>query len=174
MGRFFAGVSKDAVQQQVAIKIMRGDFQSEVAACSALLPHPHIVTLLDVGLFKFAGMEDAAVGLVFEAFDVDLRAFLKKQALNSAGTRHILRSAFKALQYVHERGVVHADVKLANILLRGVGPFRGEFRKLLEAATPPSGCVASTIGDTHIEADCANYMPWCFKVGSSPPNVLGP
>ena len=74
----FVGVSQGAVQQPVAIKIMRSDVFKEVAVCSALLPHPHIVTLLDVGLFKFAGMEDAAVGLVFEAFDLDLRAFLKK------------------------------------------------------------------------------------------------
>ena len=73
----FVGVSQGAVQQPVAIKIMRGDVFKEVAVCSALLPHPHIVTLLDAGLFKFRGMQDAAVGLVFEAFDADLRTFLK-------------------------------------------------------------------------------------------------
>ncbi len=49
--------------------------------------------------------------------------------------RHVLRSVLTALAYAHERGLVHADLKPGNILLRGAGGFQMGFRKLLEPET---------------------------------------
>ena len=185
-GDVYAGVSRGAVPQQVAIKVCNGDVMREVTLLCAVSPHPHIITLVDVGLFQLnkRRLHQPALGLVFEAFDVDLRKFLHRQPLRSAGMRHVLRSVLKALAYVHERGLVHADLKPANILLRGVGDFQRGFRKLLktganaEARVPPAAASASsaasssvadrTIEDKNIEVDLANHLPWCFEVGARP------
>ena len=185
-GKVYAGISRGAVPQQVAIKVFRRGGQTqdaifEVQVCCTLSPHPHIVKLLDIGLFQQLGK----LGLVFEAFDTDLRKFLQLQPLRLAGMRHVLRSALKALAHVHERGLIHADFKPANILLRGVGDFQRGFLKLLEKAAlaevPPAAVSASSatsinvaasmIQNKDLEEDLANHLPWCFEVGCSPPTL---
>ena len=185
-GTVYAGISRGAVPQQVAIKVFRRgprtkDAIFEVELCCTLSPHPYIVKLLDIGLFEQLGK----LGLVFEAFDTDLRKFLQLQPLRLAGMRHVLRSALKALAHVHERGLIHADFKPANMLLRGVGDFQRGFLKLLETAAlaevPPAAVsassatsrnvAASTIQNKDLEVDLANHLPWCFEVGCSPPTL---
>ena len=183
-GDVYAGVSQGAVPQQVAIKVCIGDVIREVALLCALSPHPPIITLVDVGLFQLKRkLHQPALGLVFEAFDVDLRKFLNRQPLRLAAMRHVLRSVLKALAYVHERGLVHADLKPANILLRGVGDFQRGFRKLagVSASSAASSSVADrTIEDNNMEVDLANHLSCCFEVGARPqmsstgPFVPGP
>ena len=95
--------------------------------------HPHIVKLLDVVLFRRL-RQQPAIGLVFERFDTDVRQFLKMSPLKVAGMRHVLRSVLAPLAYMHELGLVHADVKPADILLRGAGAFQDGWRRLLGRA----------------------------------------
>ena len=66
-GDVYAGVSQGAVPQQVAIKVCTGDVLREVALLCALSPHPHIITLVDVGLFHFKEQKaaSASTGLGF-------------------------------------------------------------------------------------------------------------
>ena len=183
-GDVYAGVSQGAVPQHLAIKVCIGDVIREVALLCALSPHPPIITLVDVGLFQLKRkLHQPALGLVFEAFDVDLRKFLRRRPLRLAALRHVLRSVLKALAYVHERGLVHADLKPANILLRGVGDFQRGFRKLagVSASSAASSSVADrTIEDNNMEVDLANHLSSCFEVGARPqmsstgPFVPGP
>jgi serine/threonine protein kinase len=75
-----------------------------------------------------------AIGLVFERFDTDVRQFLKMWPLKVAGMRRVLRIVLAALAYMHELGLVHANFKPANILLRGAGAFQDGWRRLIGRA----------------------------------------
>ena len=157
------------------------DAEMEVRRFCALPPHPNIVRLLDVQFFpQRAGGHAAAIGLVFELFDTDGRQFLKKMPMKIAGARHLLRGLLAALACMHAVGLVHADVKPANILLRGAGPFRQGFQRMLgsarsvAAASGAATCRAqSSGGEASGRLDAVNnealevthHLPQSFEVG---------
>ena len=84
---------------------------------------------MDVVLFRRLHQQPA-IGLVFERFDTDVGQFLKMPMLKVTGMRHVLRCVLAALSHMHERGLVHADLKPANILLRAAGAFQDGLRRL--------------------------------------------
>ena len=53
--------------------------------------------------------------------------------------RHVLNSVLHGLEFIHGKGILHADLKPANILMRGAAAWRGFFAstkfKEREAAT---------------------------------------
>ena len=139
----------------------------------ALPGHPHFVKLLDVGLFQ-RPCQPPEIGLVFERFDTDVRQFLKLRPLKVAGMRHVLRSVLAALAYMHELGLAHADLKPANILLRGAGAFKDGWRRLVGRARKliPSGGATSAIGaasaiggaDVDEPLELTYHLPASFEV----------
>lgn len=81
------------------------------------LNHPGLVTLHDAGIHE--DEEGRATGyLVMELVDgEDLRHLLKRGALDPDQVAQLGADLADALAYIHSEGVVHRDVKPANILM---------------------------------------------------------
>ncbi|GAA5105643.1 hypothetical protein GCM10023339_01760 [Alloalcanivorax gelatiniphagus] len=116
----------EVLQRQVAVKVMRADpdneeifaerFRDEALHSAALL-HTNITTVFDYG------EDDHLTFLVMELVaGQPLSAVIREQgALAPELVRSVLAQAAMALGVAHDSGVVHRDVKPANILLREDG-----------------------------------------------------
>ncbi|GAB79092.1 serine/threonine protein kinase [Austwickia chelonae] len=89
----------------------------EEARHTALLGHPNIATVYDYG------EDDGASWLVMEFVEGEpLSQIIREQGAQSPRrTAMIIGQCAEALQAAHEAGVIHRDVKPANILLRPDG-----------------------------------------------------
>lgn len=117
------------VQQhtQVAIKLIYGEWQEEKAEkfltqCSMLtnLHHPHIVPISDSGIEQnvaYVVMEYMPHGNVRQQHPRGTR-------LPLAMVLQYARQVADALTYIHERGLVHRDVKPHNMLLDDEGEIK--------------------------------------------------
>ena len=123
----------------------------EVMRHAALGYHPNVVRLNDVGLFtrslaqeqrqlslagrrpgvrpKSLPQSEVHIGLVFDLYEIDVRQFLEKTSFTQSGVRHVLNSVLAGLGFIHDSGMVHCDVKPANVLMRGTLFTRGCFEK---------------------------------------------
>ena len=116
----------DVLQREVAVKVMRADpdneeifaerFRDEALHSAALL-HTNITTVFDYG------QDDHLTYLVMELVPgLPLSAIIREHgAMQPEAVRSILGQAALALGTAHEAGVVHRDVKPANILVREDG-----------------------------------------------------
>ena len=91
-------------------------FRAE-ARCSAALQHPNIITMLDYG------EDDGAAFLVMELVSGQpLSQIIAERApLPTPETVSILTQAANALEAAHQGGIVHRDVKPANIMVTADG-----------------------------------------------------
>ena len=119
-----------ALDRYVAVKILHSmvatdeqflaRFQHEARAV-AKLRHGHIVQVYDFG------SEDNVYYMVMEFIDGQtLKARLRDlkeagQTMSLEETQRVIQAVASALDYAHKRGVVHRDVKPANILLTSDG-----------------------------------------------------
>lgn len=143
-----------ALQRRVAIKVLHpalaGEsgflrrFRAEAQAAAAL-NHPGIVAVYDWGEedgSPFLVLQHLAGGSLRDLLDAGHR-------LTVAQAADVGRQAAAALAYAHGRGVVHRDVKPANLLFDAEGRLAvadfGLARALSEAAwTEPAGAVLGT------------------------------
>ena len=93
---------------------LRERFETE-GSTMARLDHPNIVPVFEVG-------RAAQVYLVLERLDVSLEQVLRRRGpLSADEASAIMVPVLRALDYAHGSGVVHRDVKPANILLTDGG-----------------------------------------------------
>jgi predicted Ser/Thr protein kinase len=132
LGRGAMGVVYKALDptigRTVALKTMRLDghgiesselvkrFQNEARA-AGLLNHPNIVTIYD------AGEEDGIFYIAMEYIEGTTLDHLlaQKQMLDPEEVIRISRETCKGLDYAHAHGIVHRDVKPANIMITSRG-----------------------------------------------------
>ena len=110
------------LQRVVALKVQRAGSlasQEEVerflreARSAAQLKHPSIVSMYETGQ-----TEDSVWFLVCEYVDgITLEERLKGGSLPTEDVANVIAELADALQYAHEQGVIHRDVKPSNIII---------------------------------------------------------
>jgi len=114
-----------SIERDVAIKVIKPDlaasdkfitrFQREVRT-TALLSHPHIRKVFDYG------QHADVVYFVSELIEGGTLADIMDSGLIPLDvTSQIIRQIASALDYAHERGVIHRDMKPANVLIDTIG-----------------------------------------------------
>ncbi|MFF2088327.1 serine/threonine-protein kinase [Nocardia sp. NPDC058176] len=98
---------------------VRARFEREADLVSRL-DHPNIVTVYDRGL------DDEQLWISMQFIDGIDAASVDPQTLPPARALQIVKETADALDYAHGMGVLHRDVKPANILLARSGAGRGE------------------------------------------------
>ncbi|MFZ6184203.1 serine/threonine-protein kinase [Nannocystis pusilla] len=124
---------------------LRARFEREAKA-AALLKSPHAVQVHDYGI------EDGAPYIVMELLEgEDLASRLaRERRLSLAATRRIVEDVGKALRRAHEIGLIHRDMKPANIFLaRQAGD---EVVKILDFGIAKSTGVIDGDQPTHADA----------------------
>jgi serine/threonine-protein kinase len=144
MSRVFVAIDR-SLGRKIVVKVLspeliadvnRGRFQREIKV-AAQLQHPHIVPLLSAGEHE---------DLVWYTMP-----FIAGESLRSAVEKHgpmpvpdvvrVMYHVGEALDYAHAEGVIHRDIKAANILRSGTYNLVTDFgvAKALNASMPASG-----------------------------------
>ncbi|HET7220700.1 MAG TPA: serine/threonine-protein kinase [Vicinamibacterales bacterium] len=137
MGVVYAGFD-ETLQREVAIKLLRADAARSSALlrearAAARVRHPSVCTIYEVG------EHDGVPFLLMELLDGEtLAARLARSALGPVEAAAVVVPALDALAALHDQGLVHLDIKPANIFLTSAGVKLLDFglAKALTAADP--------------------------------------
>lgn len=144
---------KESVRDQGAIR----RFKREAEAASHL-DHPNTIRVFD-----FGASDDGVFYIAMEFLDgLDLEAIIAKTGpLYPARAVHIARQACASLGEAHARGIVHCDIKPANLFITNVGG-AFDFVKVLDF-----GLVKLTTSHGHTTDDSIRGTP-----AFMPPEVI--
>jgi serine/threonine-protein kinase len=100
---------------------LRARFQQQ-SGKAARLRHPNIAAILDAGFTDALGARHQPFVVQEPAGDATLRSVLQRRGrLSPRRAIAVARQVAAALEYAHEAGVVHANVKPENVLVDGSG-----------------------------------------------------
>lgn len=146
--------SDDELQREVAIKVLfasRIDDSGEVEAwlnearALAALDHPHIVPVYDVGRTEDGSVYAVAKFIAGKTLQDEIKQLAdnRMQVGQAAST---IATLADALQHAHERGLVHRDVKPANVLLEEATGriYLADFGLASKPTSTAAGVVAGT------------------------------
>src|SRR5947209_344474 len=122
-----------ALQRLVAVKIFKRDEEEMLkrftreARLMQRLRHPHLVPIYDTGESTVDGSTLYYIVMPFMEGGT-LRARIRSARLSSIDACSYLRQIADALDYVHQQGIVHRDIKSSNVLLDAEGtPYLTDF-----------------------------------------------
>jgi tetratricopeptide (TPR) repeat protein len=125
MGSVYRALRLGDYRQRVALKVIRPGLGSDEVLrrfrterqVLAELAHPHVARLLDGG-----STDDGRPYFVMEFIDGQpLDRYCEGRQLGTRERVELLRSVCAAVQYAHERGVLHRDLKPDNVLVTADG-----------------------------------------------------
>ncbi|MEZ4467477.1 MAG: serine/threonine-protein kinase [bacterium] len=150
--------------QLTATKSARERFEREARTVS-LLKSRHTVTLFDFGVSKSAVMPSVAYMVMEYVAGESLAARLKRDgALPPADVARIVRDVGRSLHEAHQKGIVHRDMKPANVILTTSGEDEEEIAKVIDFGIARLEDGAAT--QTGMLLGTPNYMaPELFEGG---------
>ncbi len=128
MGAVYEGRQRTAFGRRVAIKVILGSYATDPdmrrrfareARTVARLHHPHILPLIEFG------DEQGVLYLVMPFIDGGtLTSYLRRNLPDTNEVSTIFLQMLDAVEYAHEEGLIHRDIKSSNVLLetRRSGP----------------------------------------------------
>ena len=128
MGAVYEGRQRTAFDRRVAIKVILGNYAEDrdmrrrfarEARTVARLHHPHILQLIEFG------DEQGILYLVMPFIDGGtLTSYLRRSLPTLGEVAAIYQQLLDAVEYAHDEGLIHRDIKSSNVLLemRGSGP----------------------------------------------------
>ena len=139
-GVVYKGIDLET-KETVALKRIRLETEDEGIPCTTLreiavlrqLRHPNIVFLTDVV------QSYSRLYLVFEFVDKDLKKFMDscEGPLDPALVKSYTYQLVKGIEYCHNRGVMHRDLKPQNLLVSNCGQLKIADFGLARAFVPP-------------------------------------
>lgn len=134
-----------ALDRYVAVKILPAYYAHEPgfaerftreARAVAKLTHPHVLPIYDFG------QEDGLSYIVMQCVDAGTLKEMMGQPINLVTVADIIQQLADALDYAHEQGVIHRDVKPSNVLMdRGHWVLLSDFglAKMVEGSVQLTG-----------------------------------
>lgn len=114
---------QSALDREVAVKVLPPDYATDAgfverfeweARATARLIHPNIITVHD------AGIDTGRLYIIMDYLPESLRDRMRA-GLTLDAVGRVIRETASALTYAHGQGIVHRDVKPANVLLAANG-----------------------------------------------------
>ena len=178
MGSVYRAVRVNDFRQQVAIKFVRMDCETESLLARfgterqalAELDHPHIARILDAGT-----TDDGRPYCVMEFVDGHpIDRYCEERQISLRDRVELFLQVCEAVEHAHQRGVAHRDLKPANILVtsdRGVKLTDFGMARLREQdvgltqtgdviGTPSYMSPEQSRGDPRAAATCATCSLW--------------
>lgn len=130
MGAVYEGRQRTAFGRRVAIKVILGSYASDremrrrfarEARTIARLQHPHILQLIEFG--EQAGMLFLVMPFIEGG---TLTSYLRRELPALQDIASIFLQLLDAVEYAHDEGLIHRDIKSSNVLLdarRGGVPY---------------------------------------------------